>query len=275
MVDNTEQAAYWNGRMGSAWVSIDTYLDNMLRPLSDVAIQAAAAKPGMRILDVGCGCGPTSIQMARQGADVLGVDISEAMIAQANHHAEGIDHVAFSVADAATDSYAGDFDVVFSRFGIMFFADPELAFTNLRSALKPGGRLNVLCWREVPKNPWIGAIAQAIAPFQPDDVVQPDPQDPGPFAFADTEYFSNILTRAGFTDAEFTSVEKPLNMGSTVDEVLQMQHQVGPLSRLLEDVDEATGEAAIDAVRQVLEGMKTSEGIHLPGAAWLVTARNQ
>jgi len=273
MANNEEQSAFWNGRMGDAWVSVEAYIDKMLSPLSDVAIEHAAATEGTKVLDVGCGCGPTSLKLAEQGAEVLGVDISEQMIDRANLNAKGKEGVSFRMADAAAEKYAGDFDVVFSRFGVMFFDDPVAAFSNLHSALKPGGRLNVLVWQAPVKNPWMSLAAKAIEPYQP-EAEAPDPTDPGPFAMADRDYTSDILTRAGFSDIEFVDVEKTLHLGDTVDEVMDFQTYVGPLSRLLELVDENTAAKARSAVREVFAAQQTESGINMPAAALLVKAQN-
>lgn len=274
MADNAEQAAYWNGRMGDAWVHVEDYIDRMLAPLSDVAIAAADARSGMRILDVGCGCGPTSIRLADQGAEVLGVDISQKMIDRATENAAAKAQISFRMADASTEDYDGDFDVVFSRFGVMFFDDPIKAFTNLRSALKPGGRLNILVWQAPMKNPWMSLVAKAIEPFQPDSFVPPNPTDPGPFAMADRGYTTNILEQAGFAHVDFVDVDKTIYLGEGVDEVMEFQQYVGPLSRLLEEVDDATAEKAIQAVRDVFSAQLSDDGIKMPAAALLVTAEN-
>ncbi|MBO6564346.1 MAG: class I SAM-dependent methyltransferase [Pseudomonadales bacterium] len=271
MANNEEQSAYWNGQMGDAWVSVETYIDRMLSPLSDVAVKAADAKSGTKILDVGCGCGPTTLKLADLGAEVLGVDISQKMIDRANEHAGERSGVSFKVADAASEHYNGDYDIVFSRFGVMFFDDPVAAFNNLRSALKPGGRLNVLVWQAPVKNPWMSLPARAIEPYQPDAPAS-DPKDPGPFAMADRDHTRDILTQAGFTDIEFVDVEKSINLGKDVDEVMDFQTYVGPLSRLLEVVDEATGMLAIQAVREEFGAQQTNDGINLPASALLVKA---
>ncbi len=272
MANNEEQSAYWNGRMGDAWVNVEDYIDRMLSPLSDVAISEASAQSGMKILDVGCGCGPTSLKLATTGAEVLGVDISQKMIDRANQNAEGVTGVSFKMADAAAEPYNADFDVVFSRFGVMFFDDPVAAFSNLRTALKPGGRLNVLVWQAPQKNPWMSQAARAIEPYQP-ATEPPDPTDPGPFAMADRDYTSNILSKAGFSDIEYMDVEKTLHLGKDVDEVMGFQTYVGPLSRLLEEVDKETAEKAVEAVRAVFSAQQSDDGINMPAAALLVKAR--
>lgn len=272
MAGNAEQAAYWNGRMGDAWVRVEDYIDRMMSPLSDVAIAAADARSGMKILDVGCGCGPTSIRLADQGAEVLGVDISQKMIDRALENAADKARLSFKMTDAASEHYSGEFDMVFSRCGVMFFDDPVGAFSNLCRALKRGGRLNVLVWQAPAKNPWMSQVGKAIEPYQPDDMVTPLPTDPGPFSMADRDRTSDMLKEAGFSNIEFLDVEKDIFLGATVDEVMEFQHYIGPLSRLLETVDEVTGKQAEAAVRSVFEAQLHEDGINMPAAAQLITA---
>ena len=160
--------------MGSAWVSVEDYIDRMLEPLSAVAIDAVGAKAGDRIIDVGCGCGTTSLTLAKNGAQVWGIDISTAMIDRAKEKVNDAGNVAFSVSDAAAQNYTADHTVVFSRFGVMFFADPVKAFANIRTALVPGGRLVFLCWQLPAANPWLSIAGMALQPFQPADAPPPD-----------------------------------------------------------------------------------------------------
>ena len=183
MADNAEQAELWNGRLGKAWVNVEDYIDGMMAPLSTVALEAVNAKPSDRIIDIGCGCGTTSFSLGATGAAVWGVDISTAMIDRANEKDNAAGNVAFSVGDAASQQYTADHTVVFSRFGVMFFADSVKAFANIRSALVPGGRLVFLCWQPPAANPWLSIAGAALQPFQPADAPPPDPEAPGPFRF--------------------------------------------------------------------------------------------
>lgn len=274
MSDNTAQAELWNGRMGTAWVSVEETIDSLLEPLTRHLIDAAAPAPGKRILDIGCGCGTTSLTLAHEGAHVWGVDISTPMIDQANSKVDAVDGVKFSVADAATQTYMPDQDVIFSRFGVMFFADPIAAFRNIRLALKPKGKLVFLCWQSPPDNPWISVPGAAVAPFQPDDLPVPEPRAPGPFAFADKNYCRQMLIDAGFSNVKIQPVKENLYLGDTLDEAMVFQSRVGPLSALLETVDEATAKQASDAVKQALAPFLSDTGLMMPAATWLVTADN-
>ncbi|MBT4492759.1 MAG: class I SAM-dependent methyltransferase [Gammaproteobacteria bacterium] len=271
---NKEQGEFWNGRMGSAWVSVEDYIDRMLEPISSEGIRLAAAKAGERVLDIGCGCGTTSLQLAADGAAVWGVDISENMIARANEKDPGSAAVRFSVADAAVQKYTPDHDCAFSRFGIMFFDDPVVAFQNIRSGLKSDGRLVFLCWQAPANNPWIAIAGQAVQPFMTEGAPQPGPTDPGPFAFADLDYTRKILVEGGFTDINIDPVEREIALGSDLDELMEFQSRVGPLSGLLDTLDENTAQKARQAVMDAFSQHLSDDGIVASAAAWLVSARN-
>jgi len=274
MADNAEQAELWNGRLGKAWVNVEDYIDGMMAPLSTVALEAVNAKPSDRIIDIGCGCGTTSFSLGATGAAVWGVDISTAMIDRANEKDNAAGNVAFSVGDAASQQYTADHTVVFSRFGVMFFADSVKAFANIRSALVPGGRLVFLCWQPPAANPWLSIAGAALQPFQPADAPPPDPEAPGPFRFGVPEDTRKVLSSAGFTNIAMQPVVKDLHLGDTIDEVMRFQSNVGPLSSLLETLDESRHAQATAAVRDAFAAKADSKGINLEAATWLVTATN-
>ena len=273
-MDNSEQAEFWNGRVGEAWVSVEDYIDRIMTPLTEPAISAAAAGAGDRVLDVGCGAGGTSFLLAGKGASVWGVDISDTMIGHASGKPLNGADVRFSTSDAATQVYQPEHAVVFSRFGVMFFADPVQAFGNLRTALSPGGRLVFLCWQPPSQNAWIAGAMAAIAPFMPADTPPPDPTAPGPFSLADPTRIQSILESAGYEQIDITPVAKPMVIGETVDEVMVFQSRIGPLSGLLESLDDTRAAEATQAVREVFENALTDEGVVMGAAAWLVTANN-
>jgi len=274
MSDNAEQAEFWNGRMGTAWVNVEDYIDRMMAPLTAVALYTVNAKPDDRIIDIGCGCGTTSLSLGDSGAEVWGVDISTAMIDRAKEKDNAAGNVSFSVADAANHAYNADYSLAFSRFGVMFFADPVKAFANIRSALLPGGRLVFLCWQLPAANPWLSIAGAALQPFQPSDAPPPDPEAPGPFRFGVPEYTQDILASAGFTNIKLQAVVKDLHLGDTVDEVMRFQSNIGPLSGLLETLEESRHAEAIAAVRDAFAAKADSNGINLEASTWLVTATN-
>ena len=187
---NTDQIAYWNGPSGQRWTDRQAEQDLLLAPVSKALIDRTAAKAGDRILDVGCWCGSTSIALAQQVAPsgfVLGIDISGPMLARARELAPKGAPVDFALADATVYPFDPEsFDLLVSRFGVMFFAEPVVSFANLRRALRPSGRLAFACWREPRENPWMMAPLQAIYRHVPKLPPQ-GPEDPGPFAFASEE----------------------------------------------------------------------------------------
>ncbi len=202
---NAAQIDYWNATAGQTWARHQAQLDRQIEPLGLEALRALAARPGERVLDVGCGCGQTTLELAeRVGAAgaVTGVDISSPMlaIAQARSVPDGAANPRYLECDAQTaDLGQGQYDAVFSRFGVMFFSDPVAAFANLRKALTSAGRLAFVCWRPFSENLWIRAPMEAAQPFLPPSPPM-DPTAPGPFAFADPDRVRSILSEAGFSD---------------------------------------------------------------------------
>jgi len=274
--DNQQQVEFWNGAAGDVWVTAQVQLDTTLAPLSEVAIEAANVVAGERVIDVGCGCGSTSIAMAQKGAIVWGVDVSAPMLAKAKERASELSNVTFSETDAATQNYTADHQLIFSRFGVMFFADPVAAFTNLRQGLTDEGRLVFVCWQAMVKNDWVMVAGRAVQPFLSAPGVI-DPNAPGPFAFADSDRIHTILNEAGYADIEITSVTPSIKIGQDLDEAMRLLSQIGPVARVLAELDENTDKKAeaLAAARTALGEHQTSAGINLGAAAWIVSARKQ
>lgn len=277
---NADQITYWNQQAGPTWVAVQSLIDQQIRPLGLVAMERAELRPGARVLDVGCGCGDTTIEVARRVApdgEVLGVDISAPMLTRAGQQARAAGVAArFELADAQTTRFEeGRFDTLFSRFGVMFFADPAAAFANLHRALRAGGRLAFACWQGMADNPWMVVPMAAALPLLPPQP-PPVPRAPGPFAFAEADYVRDLLTQAGFADVALESVRTTLTIGggqdldATVDFVLRM----GPTARALRDADdpELVPEVAA-AVREALAPYATADGVRMDSASWIVTAR--
>ncbi len=271
---NAEQIEYWNGKAGQTWVQAAARTDRLLAPLSQLALERAAPVAGERVVDIGCGCGTTTLALADAGAKVWGVDISEPMLALAKKRAGDRDDVAFSQGDAAVQSFTPDHDLVFSRFGVMFFADPAAAFANIRTGLVPGGRLCFVCWQAPKLNPWMAIGGQAVAPFLPKPETPPDPKAPGPFAFAEKGYLRSLLQVAGFSRIKIDSVTPTLHVADTVDEAMDFQAEIGPVARAIAELDGDVREQALAAARQALTEQLTPDGINLGSACWLVTARS-
>ena len=273
---NEEQIAFWNGPSGARWVHHQERLDRALEPIGRALLVKAAAKRVERVIDVGCGCGATTLFLARASASVTAVDVSEPMLARARERAKraGIANIKFVLADAATQRFEVRADLLFSRFGVMFFRDPLAAFKNLHDALRAGGRLAFACWRAQAENPWMMVPLTAAATVIPAGD-PPPPNDPGPFAFADEARVREILTGAGFTDVAVDPLDGQMLLGTTLDEAVVMATEAGPTTRLMgmPDVDDKTRERVREAVRAALSTHVSSGRVSLPTATWIVTAR--
>src|SRR5271165_255900 len=194
---NEAEVTYWNSTAGRHWVERQESQDTLLAPILAAALERARLRPGEHVVDIGCGTGASSIALAQQvgpSGQVLGVDVSAPMLARAAERLPPAAPIKFARADATTYNFEpAVFDLLFSRFGVMFFAEPARAFANLRAALKPGGRLTFACWRKFDENGWLQVplrAAQAHVPPLP----RPGPEDPGPFSFADEARVQGILT---------------------------------------------------------------------------------
>lgn len=271
---NAEQVDYWNGPEGRHWADREDRFDAMLAPFIGPVLDAAGIEAGDRVVDVGCGNGALSRAAAARGAVVTGVDISAPMLDRAGRHAEADGRaIDFVQADAQVHPFAGGFDAVVSRFGVMFFADPAAAFANLARALEPGGRLAFVCWQAQPANEWVAVPALAMLPLVgPPDM--PPPDAPGPFAFADADRVTGIVAGAGFADVACEPLALPLLLGGGlgVDETVAFLGEGGMGKRFLAGADAATAERALAAVRVALEPFVTPDGVRMGSAAWLVSA---
>ncbi|WP_316193064.1 MULTISPECIES: class I SAM-dependent methyltransferase [unclassified Bradyrhizobium] len=275
---NADQIAYWNGPGGQRWSDRQEAQDILLAPVSQILIERIAAKPGDRILDIGCGCGGLSIALAGQvapGGSVLGVDISAPMLERARAVAPAGLPAEFVLADATVYPFApASLDLLVSRFGVMFFADPVASFANIRRALKPGGRVVFACWREPKANPWMIAPLQAVYRHVP-KLPEMAPEDPGPFAFASEARVARILGEAGFSDValEAHALSLDIARGQGLEAAVESAFEIGPASRALEGHPQETREAARQSVRELLTQYVRGDSVTLAGSIWLVTAR--
>ena len=266
---NTQQSEFWNGDAGRQWVADQELLDALLSPLSQQALQAANPQSHEHIIDIGCGCGTTTLELASRAAHATGVDLSAPMVQRAVERGAGRDNVAFVCADASRWQGEAPAQLAFSRFGVMFFDDPVAAFTNIRGNIADDGRLCFICWRTPQDNAWLSLAGAAAAPYLPE---APAAEGPNPFAFADTEFVGGMLTAAGFRDPQFALCEATLNLGAGVEDAIGFLTRIGPLSRLIAETDGETREQALEAVRQALAPAVTSAGVQLGASTWIVTA---
>lgn len=279
----TPQVFEWNGRSGNRWARHQTRLDDMLAPLGNVAMVLAEVRRGEHVLDVGCGAGATTLDIARAtgpSGRALGLDVSQVLIDRARERARELASPArFQLGDAAVAPLeAGSFDVIYSRFGVMFFEEPAAAFAHLREALKPNGRVAFVCWRPAAENDWIrlpmNAIRDLVPPMQP--VL---PEEPGPFSFGDRGRIARILDAAGFGAVEILPVDRRLRFGrgesreAAIRDAVEQAFEVGPLERALAGHSDEVRLLAAEAVHKAFASRATDEGVMIDGAAWIVTAR--
>jgi len=273
---NADQIAYWNGDVGQRWAAQQTRLDAMLAPISEAALDAAAAKPGERVLDIGCGCGETAMKLASavgSAGSVLGVDISTPMLALAKNRSQGQANLSFTEADAATHRFEpNSFDLLFSRFGVMFFANPDEAFANMRKALKPNGRVAFVCWRDWRESEWVRVPIMAVRPHVPPQP-QLGPEDPGPFAFADPARVRRVLANGGFDAITLRPFDTKVGIGESLDDAVAYLQEFGPVSRALSEASPAQKQQAATALREALVPYAKTTPITVGAAVWIVTAK--
>lgn len=278
-MSNEDQIEYWNGKAGETWARMQDRMDRTLSPVTAALLSLAAPQHGEHVLDIGCGTGETSLALAAAVADegtVLGLDVSEPMLARARERAEELlSEAEFRAADAATFVDDDDFDLLVSRFGVMFFNDPTAAFANLRARAVTGGRLCFACWQKPSENLWatlpLQVLAELLPPAEPSD-----PLAPGPFAFADPARVHGILTEAGWQDIAFRAMAFTMIIGEGDDPISAAVHfnlRIGPAARAVRDAGPDVDAPARAALAKALEGYLSDGRVGLPGAIWLVTAR--
>ena len=274
---NAAQIEYWNASGGETWAQFQEALDRQIEPLGLAAIDVLEAEQGQHIIEIGCGCGQTTLSLATRvgvAGSVVGVDISKPMLEVAERRTRPALNlpVTFRQLDAQTDVLGhGLFDAAFSRFGVMFFSEPVTAFANIRKSLKTGGRFVFVCWRALGENPWMELPLQAALPFIP-PVETPDPSAPGPFAFADASRVRTMLVDAGFGSVETSPFDVRIG-GADLEQTLKLTLKVGPLGRVLREHPELTDKVA-DAVKGVLSKYVTPRGVLMPAAVWIILAPN-
>jgi SAM-dependent methyltransferase len=278
--DNSEQIAEWNGALGQRWVAMRQEIDRLVVPFGDAALKAAAPQRGERAIDIGCGCGETAIEIAQMvgaAGSVLGIDVSQPMLAVARTRGAlaNCAHLAFREGDASEAALPANTDLLFSRFGVMFFNQPSPAFSHMRKSLRAGGRCVFVCWRTPRDNPWAmtplsaARAAMSVAP------APADPNAPGPFAFADEERLRAILSGAGFGDIDMQRFDAAISLGATPRSAAESLVQVGPVSRLVREVGVEHLPIIVDAVERALAPLAAPDGhVSLNGSTWIVSATN-
>jgi SAM-dependent methyltransferase len=276
MTSNGYEADAWNGARGQAWVRDQVVMDALLSPILDLTITSARLSPGEAVLDIGCGSGATTQAAARavgpQGRAV-GLDISAPLLDQARSLAAQMGNVAFLRADAQTHPFAPEFDVLISRFGVMFFDDPTAAFANMARALRPGGRVSVVAWASLDLNPFFNLpLRTAECWLGPAD---PIGDGPGPMAFANSARVEGVLRAAGLVDVTANPTETWLTPLGTLDDVAQLLLDSGPASRLIATKTPSAGDLAEirRACHEAMGTFVTGAGVRIPACVNLFQAR--
>ncbi len=269
--------AFWMEEGGDKWVENIDLLENQLAPLDDILLNRCAVREGEVILDIGCGGGITCTALAAQtGASgrVLAVDISSPILEVAKQRCRGILNLECRLADAGSEDLGrAEYDLVVSRFGVMFFRQPREAFRNIRGFLKPGGRLVFLCWRTLEENPWMTVPAEAaftVLP-RPEPPAEPDPDAPGPFSLGDRDRLEALLEGAGYRGVRLEAVDIGMELGS-LEEAGYMATQIGPAAKPIQEAADGDRAAAIKHIEKALQAYDTPQGVVVPGACWIVTA---
>ena len=273
---NTDQTKLWEGA-GPFWLQEQEQLDRQLNLHNLRGIDAANPSSGEMVLDVGCGTGTSTFQIAERvgpGGSVVGADISSTMVDAANGRAEaiGTSNVSFVVADAQIHQHVQPFNLVYSRFGLMFFDDPPAAFANIRAALKPTGRIAFVCWQTPAKNPSLSLRREAVLPLLP-ATPAPAPGAPGPFSLADPDKIRALLASAGFSSVSVEGSDAKANLGTNLDEATDSQFAIFTATANLDATDPPLAKKARAAIREAMTPFLGPNGVEMDSATWIVTAR--
>ncbi|CAN5361283.1 methyltransferase domain-containing protein [soil metagenome] len=273
------EVQYWNSAATRPWADQHQRIDRLFANVTDATLALAAPRRGETIVDIGCGSGTTVLNLAAQagpGGHVLGVDISEHSVRCARERIAAADcpQAEVLLADASAHDYAPNtFDLAFSRFGVMFFADPTASFANLRKAMKPGGRLAFAVFRTAQENPWttqpMAAVRHLVPPLPPSG-----PEEPGQFSWADPARVRRILEGAGFRTVTLTPYDPAMQYAGPggASEAATLAMQVGPVVRATANAPQDLRDrvrAALEAFFQKHDG---PQGVVMPGAIWIVRA---
>ena len=271
---NSEQAEFWSDGGGLDWITFDTQLDALFAGVNAALLEQVSPKPTDQILDIGCGTGATTRDFAKHADHVHGIDISTTMLAHAQKSAPK--NTTFTRADAQTEPLTtAHYDHLTSRFGVMFFESPAVAFTNLRSALKPTGRLTMACWAQFKQNPWF-TIPRFIATDLLGSPPSHDPYAPGPFSFADTKHTIDILSKAGFTDPQVQTLDIPLSIEGDAKTAANLSAYIGPADSVIRAQGGTASDKAkiIAATEQKLRDFEVKGSVTVPAKIHIYTATN-
>jgi len=278
---NDDMIEYWNGDGGNKWVRFQERMDVSLKHFGHEVMLAADISAGESVIDIGCGCGDTTHDIAQRvgpSGHAQGIDISEQILARAKAREQSTleSNIAFSLSDVQTHHFEPSvLDLAFSRFGVMFFDDPVIAFSNIRRGLKSGGRVAFMCWQPAKENEWISLALDIVKNHIPLPV-SPQPEQPGPLSFGDRNRVMRILNEAGFKNILIENFASPFSVGSNVDQAIDFLTNMGPACGAISQPNVSdTDKSRINAeLRERLMPCETEHGITLGAATWIVTAQN-
>ncbi len=276
-MENVQQQENWNGPGVQPWVRFQERIDRAVQYFHGLGLEALDAQPGERIIDIGCGSGTTTMDLARAvGAQgqVLGLDFSEPLLGLARQRCADFGQIGFQQGDAGQPRSERNFDALFSRYGVMFFKRPAVAFGNLRQALRPGGRLAFVCWQGMAQNAWIQEPMERLIPFLPEAPPAPKPNSPGAFGLADTDFTREQLTEAGFSHIRIEPREGHMILGTQgVPSAVEFNMQMGPAMSLAKDLPQETHDRIEAAFADLFEKYCQDSVVSMPASAWIITAR--
>jgi SAM-dependent methyltransferase len=279
---NDAFTAFWNDVLVAKFERFRNILLDGLSYHSAVPLAKLELAAGSRALDVGCGWGDTAIDLARKvgpRGTVVGLDCCDAFLEKGRRDAAavGLANVRFVVADVQTYPFEREFDFCFSRFGMMFFANPVIAMRNIRAALKPGATLMFITWRALADNPWLGMPKAVVSRFLPPPGEDAQTCGPGPFSMANPDVVTAQLKAAGFVDYAFERIDGPVMIGRDVEQAVEFQLALGPAGEIVREAGalaEARREEIGAALRTELARHARSDGVWMESSSWTITARN-
>ena len=277
---NKNQKDFWSGKGGDNWVERQNAMDTMLSPLGEAALNKLNFNEEENVLDIGCGCGHTTLNIAKRigpSGNVTGLDISEPMLKRAKESAveKSITNTSFKCVDVQTEDLGDQiYSAAFSRFGVMFFEDSIAAFKNINKSLISGGYLSFVCWQSPAVNPWQSLFIQEVKKFL--DLPSPPPRSPGPFAFMESEYVSSILEESKFQDITIEGHEAEVNMfsGRSLSDSVKDYISINPVvTQMLKESSENQIAEIVNSGIEAFSPYYSEKGLIFPSATWLVTAR--
>tara|TARA_B100001013_G_scaffold148504_1_gene88099 strand:- start:3179 stop:4033 length:855 start_codon:yes stop_codon:yes gene_type:complete len=279
---NKDQKDFWSGKGGDVWVKRQQAMDTMLNPLGEAALKKLELNEDSNVLDIGCGCGNTTLSIAEKikpSGRVTGLDISKPMLQRAIESAQNrsLENISFQCLDVQTEDFGvNTFNAAFSRFGVMFFEDPVAAFRNINKSLLSRSPLSFICWQSPIQNPWQSLFVQEVKKFI--DLPSPPPRSPGPFAFMESDYVNSILENSNFENVKIVGYEAEVNMfsGRSLSDAVQDYTSINPVvTEMLKDSTVELKERILNSVIEVFSPYFSEKGLIFSSATWIVTANKK